>query len=59
MEKIWRFIKDEDGLELSEYAVIGAIVIGVGSAIYLTLATSITTAIQSLINAMAPAGPAA
>ena len=53
MEKIWNFIKDEDGLELSEYAVIGAIVIGVGSAIYIALADEITVAIQSLIDAMA------
>ena len=52
MEKIWRFIKDEDGLELSEYAVIGAIIIGVGSAIYLTLANEITVAIGKLITAM-------
>jgi pilus assembly protein Flp/PilA len=27
MNKIWKFIKDEDGLELTEYAVIGAIIV--------------------------------
>ena len=27
MEKIWKFIKDEDGLELSEYAVVGALIL--------------------------------
>jgi pilus assembly protein Flp/PilA len=30
MEKIWKFIKDEDGLEVVEYAIIlGLIVVGV------------------------------
>ncbi len=27
MKKIWKFIKDEDGLETSEYAVMGGIII--------------------------------
>ena len=27
MEKIKRFFKDEDGLELSEYAVMGALIV--------------------------------
>jgi pilus assembly protein Flp/PilA len=27
MNKIWKFIKDEDGLELTEYAVIGALIV--------------------------------
>ena len=35
MKKIWDFIKDEDGLELSEYAVMGALVI-LGLAVIIT-----------------------
>jgi len=27
MKKIWKFIKDEDGMEIVEYAVIGAMII--------------------------------
>jgi Flp pilus assembly pilin Flp len=27
MNKLWKFIKDEDGLETSEYAVMGGIII--------------------------------
>jgi Flp pilus assembly pilin Flp len=27
MKKIWNFLKDEDGLELVEYAVMGALVV--------------------------------
>jgi Flp pilus assembly pilin Flp len=27
MKKIWKFFKDEEGLELTEYAVIGALIV--------------------------------
>jgi Flp pilus assembly pilin Flp len=27
MKRIWNFLKDEDGLELPEYAVMGALII--------------------------------
>ncbi len=27
MKKIWNFMKEEDGLELSEYAVMGALIV--------------------------------
>jgi Flp pilus assembly pilin Flp len=42
MEKIWKFIKDEDGLETSEYAVMGALIVIalVGAVIYLQSAIS-------------------
>jgi Flp pilus assembly pilin Flp len=52
MEKIWNFLKDEDGIETAEYAVMGALVVIVaaGAAIALGIAISnefgeITTAI--------------
>jgi Flp pilus assembly pilin Flp len=37
MNKIWKFIKDEDGLELTEYAVIGALIViaVVGAVVFL------------------------
>ena len=44
------FLKEEDGLELSEYAVIGAIVVGVGTAVYLALTGAISNAVQQLTN---------
>jgi Flp pilus assembly pilin Flp len=52
MDKIWRFIKDEDGLELSEYAVIGGIVIGAGVAVYLLLGTAIQGAMTTITAAI-------
>jgi pilus assembly protein Flp/PilA len=43
MERIWKFIKDEDGLELSEYAVMGALVILAAAGTITLLGGSIDT----------------
>jgi pilus assembly protein Flp/PilA len=51
MKKFWAFIKDEEGLELSEYAVMGTlIVIGMVAAI-----TALNTAIDGGLRAIAAA----
>jgi len=54
MKKIWKFIKDEEGLETPEYAVMGAlIVVGLVATVILlrgsiiTTFTDMTTAISS------------
>ena len=48
-EMIWNFIKEEDGLELSEYAIMGAlIVIGLVAAI-----TALNAAIDGGFRAIA------
>jgi Flp pilus assembly pilin Flp len=55
MKKIWKFFKDEDGLELTEYAVIGAmIVIAIFVAIGL-LSTQISGAFSTLASIIAGA----
>lgn len=55
MKKIWAFIKDEDGLELSEYAVMGAlIIIGLIAAIT-ALGGQIEIVFEKLKSAMIPA----
>jgi pilus assembly protein Flp/PilA len=52
MKKIWKFIKDEDGLELVEYAVMGAlIVLGVVATILL-LGGQINTRFNQLYTAI-------
>ena len=56
MEKFWKFIKEEDGLELSEYAVIGAIIIGVGAGVYLALSNAISDAITSITDTISTSG---
>jgi pilus assembly protein Flp/PilA len=58
MEKIWKFIKDEDGLELVEYAVMGAlIVLGVVITIGL-LGNQINTRFNQLLTAIGGGGTA-
>jgi pilus assembly protein Flp/PilA len=43
MEKFWKFVKDEEGLETVEYAIIGALI---------TIAAIITiTAVGAQVNA--------
>jgi pilus assembly protein Flp/PilA len=52
MEKIWRFIKDEGGLETPEYAVMGALIIlGVIAAVTL-LRNQISATFNTIANAM-------
>ena len=44
MERLWKFIKDEDGLETPEYAVMGAlIVVGLVATVILLRGSIITT----------------
>ena len=50
MEKIWKFIKDEDGLESVEYAIIaGLIVIGIVAAIS-TIGTNVASIFSDLAS---------
>ena len=48
MEKSWKSIKEEDGLELSEHAVIGAIIIVVGAGVYILLSDPISAAMSGI-----------
>ena len=52
MEQIKRFFKEEEGLELSEYAVMAALVIAVGIAIVTGLGQAIATRLQALTTAI-------
>ena len=56
MEKIRRFFKEEEGLEMSEYALMGAIIcLGVIVAIS-ALKTQIGSAIQAIADAISSRG---
>ena len=48
MKKIWDFLKEEDGLEMAEYAVMGALIIIVAAGIIGTLGTSIDTVFTNI-----------
>jgi Flp pilus assembly pilin Flp len=56
MEKMWTLIKklakEEEGMETVEYAVVAALVIAVGVAVWSTLGGTISTKIESLNTAI-------
>jgi pilus assembly protein Flp/PilA len=58
MKKIWDFLKDEDGLELAEYAVMGALIILVAAGTITTLGGSIDGVFDSLNTRVTTAGDA-
>jgi len=48
MEQIKRFMKEEEGLELTEYAVMGALVVAVAVAVVTGLGTAISDRLEEL-----------
>ena len=45
---IWSFIEDEHGLTMVEYAIAGGLIVAVGTTIFTTLGTAISTRISEL-----------
>ena len=56
MKKIWRFIKDEDGLELTEYAVMGALIVIAISVAIIALRNQIVLAFNRITAVLTGAG---
>jgi pilus assembly protein Flp/PilA len=55
MEKIKKFLREEDGMELSEYAVVGGILL-VGAVGIITIwGTNIVTTFTAISGAISPA----
>jgi Flp pilus assembly pilin Flp len=52
MEKLLRFLKDEEGMETVEYAVVAALVIAVTVLVWTQLGDAIRARIQALTNAI-------
>ena len=50
MEKIWDFIKDEDGLETVEYAIILGLIVGGVILLVATLGTWVKAQFQSVVT---------
>jgi Flp pilus assembly pilin Flp len=57
MEKIWKFIKDEDGLETAEWALMGALVLIAAIAAITTLGGGIKQTFETIAGHF-PAGGA-
>ena len=56
MKKIWNFIKDEDGLELTEYAVMGALIVIAISLAIIALRDQIVAAFERITAVLTDAG---
>ena len=52
MERLLRFFKEEDGMETVEYAVVAALVILVGIAVWTALGGKISEKISQLTSSM-------
>jgi len=56
MEKMWmllkKLVKEEEGMETVEYAVVGGLVVIVGVAIWLILGQNVSTRISQLASAV-------
>ena len=56
MEKIWKFIKDEEGLETAEYAVMGALIVIALVATVIVLRDAIAAAFTRIADTITGAG---
>ena len=54
MERLWKFIKDEDGLETPEYAVMGALIVVALVASVVALRTQIAAVFTAMSTAIDP-----
>ena len=52
MKKLMAFIKDEDGLELSEYAIMGALIIVVAAGTIILLGAKIDDIFNQILTAL-------
>ncbi len=56
MEKMWalikKFVKEEEGTETVEWAIVAGLVIVAAAALWATLGTYVQTQIQALIDAV-------
>ncbi|WP_372987533.1 Flp family type IVb pilin [Marinobacter sp.] len=57
-EKVAAFIRDEEGLELSEYAVAGSLIVIAVVGVFTALGETIVTKIGEMITAMGGTPPA-
>lgn len=48
MKKIIAFLKEEQGLTMVEYAIAGGLIVAVGTAVFTTLGSNVSSQISSL-----------
>jgi pilus assembly protein Flp/PilA len=52
MKKFWKFIKNEEGLETVEYAIIGALITLAAIVTITSVGTQVNTRFQQLLTAL-------
>lgn len=52
MEKIWRFLKDEEGTETVEWAIVAGLIIVAAAALWSQVGDYVKTNIQALVDAL-------
>ena len=53
-----RFLRDEEGTEIVEWAIVGGLVVAVGAAVFVTIGTDAKTALDSLKDSVSDAAAA-
>lgn len=48
LRSITRFLRDEDGLETVEWALVGGLIVAVGAAIFVLIGQNVQTGLNSL-----------
>lgn len=56
-QKIRDFVRDEEGLTMTEYAVAGSLITLAAATAFTNLGVAITSAINTIIGTMGAAGP--
>lgn len=55
MEKIWRFLKDEEGTETVEWAIVAGLIIVAAAALWSDVGQYVYDNISALVEALTPA----
>ena len=50
MEKIWRFLKDEEGTELVEWGLVAALLLAVAATVFTSIGTAVSEALTAVLN---------
>lgn len=48
MKKLWAFLKNEEGTETVEWALVGGLIVAVGAAIFAVIGTDAASGLQAL-----------
>ena len=50
MEKIWRFLKDEEGTELVEWGLVAALLVAVGASVFTSIGQQVSLRLIGILG---------